>query len=222
VPPSGELNRRVQERCRPAESASTLSSDPAVTESGVDAGFSPRPEILRAPDVSVGNVPNKPGWVKSVPELALEYADKGQDEADLQEKIRELLSEGTKFFWVVRLTGPRRVDIYEPGKAMRTVSPGAYLTAPGVLKNPVLVEALYDRDAANRATLTNLLQREGYADLDAVRAEGKAEGMREAVRSLCRVLSIPLTAERDAELERMNAADLDAQRARIERDRRWD
>jgi hypothetical protein len=39
---------------------------------------------------------------------------------------------------------------------MRTVHPGHRLTAPGVLKNPVLVEALYDRDEAERATLTHV------------------------------------------------------------------
>ncbi len=40
------------------------------------------------------------------------------------------------------------------------------------------VEALYDRDEAERATLTNLLQRRGYQDLDAVLAEGREEGFR--------------------------------------------
>ena len=96
-----------------------------------------------------------------MPELAIEYADVGQDEVQLQAKIRDLLAGGTKAIWVVQLTGPRRVEVYESGAAMRTVKPGAYLTAKGVLQNPVLVEALYDRDAAERAMLTNLLQRNG-------------------------------------------------------------
>ena len=61
---------------------------------------------------------------------------------------------------------------------MYTVLPGHSLTAPGVLKNPVLVEALYDRGAAERATLVNLLQRRGYEDLDAVLAEGRAQGVK--------------------------------------------
>ena len=38
------------------------------------------------------------------------------------------------------------------------------------------VDALYDRDAAHEATLRNLLQRKGYASLDAVRAEGEQQG----------------------------------------------
>lgn len=155
---------------------SAVGWDPAVREAGVDTGYSPRPDVLRAPDVAIGNVPDKPGWVPGAPGLAIEYADVGQDEAGLEEKIADLLGAGTRFLWVVRLAGPRRVEVYEPGKKMRTVHPGHHLTAPGVLKNPVLVEALYDRDEAERATLTNLLQRQGYEDLAAVLAHGRDEG----------------------------------------------
>jgi Uma2 family endonuclease len=213
--------------------ASVLGSDPEAKEVGVDTGFTWAPKMLRAPDVAVGNVPNKPGWVKGAPHLALEYADVGQDEGELRQKIQELLEAGTRYLWVVRLTGPRRVEVFERGKAPRIVVPGEVLTAPGVLKNPVPVDALYDRDAADRVTLTNLLQRQGFEDLEAVLAKGRDEGLRAgrdeglralraAVRSLCRVLSIPLAAERDAQIERMDAADLDALRERIERDRRWE
>jgi hypothetical protein len=229
--------------------ARVLGTDPEVKEVGVDTGFTWAPKMLRAPDLAVGNVPNEPGWVKGVPHLALEYADVGQDEGELRKKIQELLEAGTRFLWVVRLTGLRRVEVHEPDKAMRTVLSGELLTAPGVLKNPVPVDALYDRDAADRATLTNLLQRQGFEDLAAVLAKGRDEGLRAgrdeglragrdeglragrdeglralraAVRSLCCVLSIPLAGGRDAQIERMDAAALDALRERLERDRRWD
>jgi hypothetical protein len=70
-----------------------------------------------------------------------------------------------------------------------------------------------------------LLQRQGFEDLEAVLAKGhrtgRAEGLREAVRSLCQVLSIPLAADRDAQLAGMDAAAHDALRERIVRDRRW-
>ncbi len=46
----------------------------------------------------------------------VEYADTGQDEADLATKIQELLAAGTRHIWVVRLTGPRRVEIHETGR----------------------------------------------------------------------------------------------------------
>src|SRR5580692_11204263 len=122
--------------------ASVVGWDPAVKEAGVDTGYSPEPGTLRAPDVAVGNVPDKPGWVQGAPDLAIEYADVGQDEDKLREKIVDLLAAGTKYLWVVHLTGPRRVEVHEPGKRARTVLPGKLLTAPGVLKNAVRVEAL--------------------------------------------------------------------------------
>jgi Uma2 family endonuclease len=159
-----------------------LASDPAVQDVGVEVGFSPSPEILRAPDLAVGEIPDLPGWVQGVPPLAVEYADTGQDEADLQIKIRELFSAGTRYLWVVRLTGPRRVEVYQSGQAMRTLHPGEQLTAPGVLANPVPVEALYDREAARRVIFSNLLQREGYASLEEVRAEGVAQGEIQSLR----------------------------------------
>ena len=47
-----------------------------------------------------------------------------------------------------------------------------------------LVEALYDPKAAHEAALRNLLQRQGYKDLNAVRDEGKAEGVTEGELTL--------------------------------------
>jgi hypothetical protein len=156
--------------------AAVLRSDPLVETAGVEAGHSPEPGTLRAPDVSVGNVPPEPGWVKGVPPLAVEYADTGQDERDLKAKIRELLGAGTRFVWVVRLTGPRRVEVHEPEREMRLVRPGEELLAPGVLANPVPVEALYDWEVGREVALRNLLQQRGYDGLDAVRREAAAEG----------------------------------------------
>jgi flagellar biosynthesis/type III secretory pathway protein FliH len=84
--------------------------------------------------------------------------------------------------WVVRLVGPRRVEVYEKGRPVRTKLPGERLEAPGVLASQPLVEALYEPEAAFEQTLQNLLARKGYAGLDAVRAEGKAEGKAEGLR----------------------------------------
>jgi hypothetical protein len=156
-----------------------LGSDPDVESAGVDTGFAPTEDTLRAPDVAVGNVPDEPGWVHGVPPLAVEYADTGQDEQDLVTKIHDLLAAGTRFLWVVRLTGPRRVEIHEQDQPMRVVYPGETLHAPGILRNPVPVDALYDPKEANQATFRNLLQRQGYDSIDAILAEGKAEGKME-------------------------------------------
>ncbi|MEM9693582.1 MAG: Uma2 family endonuclease [Myxococcota bacterium] len=157
--------------------ASVLETDPAVEEAGVDAGYSNRPTDLRAPDVAVGNVPDRPGWIAGVPPLAVEYAGRGQSESELQAKIVDLLAQGTRYVWVVRLLGERRVEVYEPGRGMKTLRAGSRLTAPGILQNDVAVEALFDREAAHEATLRNLLQRKGYRDLEDVREQGRVRGV---------------------------------------------
>jgi Uma2 family endonuclease len=160
--------------------AEVLDTDPDVEWAGVDAGFSPEPKTLRAPDVAIGKPAGEgPGWIPGTPALALEYASTGQDEQQLEQKIQDLLTSGTRFIWVVRLVGPRRVEVYEKGEPMRTLTAGEELHAPGVLRNPVPVEALYNRGAAHRATLRNLLQRQGYDDLEAVLAKGRKEGREE-------------------------------------------
>lgn len=160
-----------------------LDTDPDVEQSGFDAGYTSDDEQLRAPDVAVGNVPDAPGWIRGAPALAVEYAGSGQDEGELQKKIAELLQAGTRYLWVVRLIGPRRVEVHEPGQPMRTLGPGEQLTASGVLRNPVPVEALYDRSAAHEATLRNLLQRKGYAGLEGVLNEGRRQGLDEGRRA---------------------------------------
>ena len=161
-----------------------LASDPAALDVGVDIGFSPSPEILRAPDLSVGEMPDEPGWVHGAPPLAVEYADTGQDEAELRTKIQELFAAGTRYIWVVRLVGPRRVEVHQAGERMRIANPGEQLVAPGILANPVPVEALYDREAANRIIFRNLLERQGYASLDDVRAEGEIQALRKAIAAV--------------------------------------
>ncbi len=153
-----------------------LDSDPDVEEAGVDAGYAKGSKTLWAPDVAVGNVPNKSGWIEGAPSLAVEYAGVGQDELKLKTKISELFLEGTRWVWVVRMTGPRRVEVYEPGQEMHLHYPGEELTAPGVLRNPVPVEALYDRKKAREVIFRNLLQRQGYNDLEDVREQGREQG----------------------------------------------
>ena len=182
--PNGGRNGRAN-----LSGGEVLDADPSVEEAGIDVGYAPHEKMLRAPDVSVGNVPNTSGWVQGAPPLALEYADTGQDELSLQSKIQELLAHGRKFVWVARLVGPRRVEIYEPDRPMRIATSGDELLAPGILRNPVPVDALFDRQAAHRATFRSLLQRQGYESLDEVRQEGRAEGHAEG-RQEGRALSL--------------------------------
>lgn len=163
--------------------ASVLDTDPDAEWAGVDAGYAPDGKTMRAPDVAVGPAPAKrSGWIPGVPPLAVEFASSGQDEAGLERKIEDLLAGGTQRIWVVRLVGPRRVEEYRPGHSLRTYGADETLHAPGVLRNPVPVNVLYDRDAAHEATLRNLLQRRGYQDLESFREEALTEGREQGLK----------------------------------------
>lgn len=159
--------------------AAVIQSDPAVDYAGTDVGFSPKPDMLRAPDVAVLPGPPQDGWLKEPPPLAVEYADRGQNQADLKKKIREYLENGVRLVWVVRMDGPRRVEVYTPDGKKEMFGPGKILLAPGILANPVPVEALYEPQAAHQTVLRNMLAREGYSSLEAVFEEGKDLGKAE-------------------------------------------
>jgi hypothetical protein len=159
-----------------------LDSDPMAANAGVDPGMKLGALTMRAPDVGVGAFAERGGWIEGALPLAVEYAGKGQDEEELIEKIEELLGHGTKYVWVVRLIGPRRVEVHEKGCALRTVLPGGTLSAPGVLQNAVPVEALYDREAAHEVTLANLLQRKGFQSFDDLVERSVAEGIDRGIK----------------------------------------
>ena len=178
--------------------AATIASDPAVEEAGVDVGFTLDERTLRAPDVAVGNVADEAGFATGAPALALEYVERGADERDLARKIEQLLAAGTQVVWVVRLGGAPRVEVHCAGQPVEVRGRGQQLTAPGILQNPIPVDALYDRRVAHRVELRNLLQREGYESLDAVRAEGSLEQARGALRQVLSVRGLALDATLDA------------------------
>ena len=158
-----------------------LDSDPDVQWTGADVGISPDSANLRAPDVAVRTTPptGNQTWLTEAPPLAVEYAGPGQDERELQDKIAELLAAGTRLVWVVRLVGPQRVEVHRPDGPMKLFTASDQLEAPGVLRNPVPVRALFDRDAAHEVVLRNLLQRRGYAGLDEVLDKGREQGLEE-------------------------------------------
>jgi hypothetical protein len=195
---------------------SVLGSDPAVRSAGVGVGFAADSRTLRAPDVAVGDFGDGPGWARGAPPLAVEYADQGQDEADLRKKVAELLRAGSRHVWVVRLTGPRRVEVHGPDAPVRLAYPGEDLTAPGILQNPVPVTALYEPDAAQEVVLRNLLQRHGYRSLEHVVArsraegheEGREEGRRAALRAVLAARGLDLPVEVEARLEGVRDAAL--------------
>lgn len=156
--------------------AIVVDTDPAVEAAGVDIGYALGPRTMRAPDVSVGDGPDQEGFVHGAPALAVEYVEAKHDEHDLQRKIGELLAAGTKLVWVVRLGGERRVEVHRRTRKPRVARSGEELAAPGILRNRVPVDALYDRDLAHELALRNLLQREGYDSLAAAVAAARQEG----------------------------------------------
>ncbi|MBK9756781.1 MAG: Uma2 family endonuclease [Nannocystis sp.] len=167
--------------------ASALASDPAVDgRVSIDVGIAFNDnKNLRAPDLIVtDNTPLQPGWLRTVPPLAVEYADVGQDEAELATKISELLTLGVRYIWVVRLNGPLRVEVHVRGEPVRILRADDTLTAPGVLQNPLPVRALVDPATSRAVTLHNLLQQHGYTSIAEIQAEshatGKLEGKLEA------------------------------------------
>ena len=161
--------------------AQVLDSDPDIQWTGADVGISPDSASLRAPDVAVRATPpsGNQTWLTEAPPLAVEYAGPGQDERELQDKIAELLAAGTRLVWVVRLLGPQRVEVHRPDGPMKLFTASDQLEAPGVLRNPVPVRALFDREAAHEVVLRNLLQRRGYAGLNAVLDQGREQGLEE-------------------------------------------
>jgi hypothetical protein len=66
---------------------------------------------------------------------------------------------------------------------MQLMQPGGMLEAPGILANPVPVEALYDPQVSAEVSFRNLLQRHGYPSLEAVKAQGEARGEIAALRA---------------------------------------
>lgn len=153
------------------DGARVLQSDPAVRRKklqvGVDVGIAFNEDrSLRAPDIAFGLPDREPGWARTLPPLAVEYADRGTDEDDLQAKIFELLDAGTRLVWVVRLVGPLRVEVYARGAPVRVVDGDDVLTAPDILDNPVAVRALVDPRAADAVVLRNLLHAQGRDDLE--------------------------------------------------------
>ncbi|MBK5940613.1 Uma2 family endonuclease [Halochromatium roseum] len=158
-----------------------LETDPDVEWAGVDAGFSPESGTLCAPDIAIAPDGDERGWIPGVPPLAVEYAGPGQDAQEQETKIAELLAHGTQQVWVVRLVGPRLVEVRRRDQPVQILGPGELLSAPGLLRNPVPVEALYDRDASHRVMLRNLLQRAGYESIEAIRTEGLNAGVEQGI-----------------------------------------
>ncbi len=187
-----------------------LATDPAVEDVGVEIGHVLDAWTLRAPDVSVGGVSDDAGFAQTAPALAVEYVEAGANERALERKIEELLGAGTAMVWVVRIGAARQVEVHRGDGGVDVKHPGETVEAPGILKNAVPVDALYDRAAAHDFMLRNLLGRAGYTDLDAVRAEGHADGEQRGRIAQARSILRRVFASRGEVLDARQVAMLDA------------
>jgi hypothetical protein len=156
-------------------------------------------------------------------ELAFYFVNK-RSLSDITERAEELTARGVRRVVAIFVD---RLEVREwspEGATWLTLDLDATFDDP-TLASPLRVRDLVDADEADNAVMRALLAK-GNAlavkALEEAKAAGGAMGLRAAVRSLCRALAISLTAEREAALERMSAADLDALRERIERERCWD
>lgn len=183
-----------------------LATDPAVEHVGVEVGHVLDPWTLRAPDVSVGGVCDDPGFARTAPALAVEYVEADADERDLERKIAQLLGAGSELVWVVRLGGERRVELHRSGVPAVVLLAGESVAAPGVLRNPVPVDALYDRAAAHAFMLQNLLERAGFPGIEGVRADGQLTHARATLQRVCARRGLRLDAGQEARIE--SCADL--------------
>ena len=189
--------------------------DPKVQYAGTDVGYSPDAGTLRAPDISVIPGAPGPGWYNGVPPLAIEYADVGQNEEKLAEKIADLLSAGTQRIWVVRMVGPRHIEEHtSEGSTIR--GSGGVTSAPGILANPIPVDAFYDAELGLSVALANMLERFGYRSVDDIRAEGREEGreegrtrtLRQSLRAILEKRGLAIGADAEAAIDAAGSDDL--------------
>src|SRR5262249_23957761 len=125
-------------------------------------------------------------------ELSFEVVNE-QRERDIREKAEDLIERGVRRVIAV-FVKKNEVCEWRAG-AWQRLDPEGLLT-DATLAGPVRVRAMLDAAAADDAVAQGLLAKGNRVVLQ-VQEDGRAEGLRAAVRSLCRVLSIPLTAERE-------------------------
>lgn len=126
--------------------ALVLASDPA----GVTASLWGVPRGQPSPAEALNGDASSASWMETAPSLAVELVEAGRDEGDLAQKIDELLSAGTRHLWAVRLSGPRRVEVYDATGSSKVFSEGRELRADGVLERGLPVDALFDDVEAAR------------------------------------------------------------------------
>jgi Putative restriction endonuclease len=176
-----------------------------------------------APDASVfAEEPDPRTGGRRLEELAFEVSDK-QALSVPTKKARELVRRGVRRVFCLLvgkksvLEWSRETDGWRPLARGSVIEDRCFVRA-------LPVRALVDAAAGDAAVVEALRARKVpafEAALAGERAEGKAEGLRQAVVALCDVLGIALTPTRRAGLDAMGAGELAALCEVLRRERRW-
>jgi hypothetical protein len=173
-----------------------------------------------ATDVSVRRQGTNPETgTRYLEELAFEVVNE-QSERDITEKAEDLTARGVRRVVAIFVKKGEAREWSAKSGAWRKLDPDATFSDPTLLR-PLRVRELLDAAEADNA-VAEALRAKRNPVIVRVQEEGRAEGLRAAVRDLCELLDIRLTPEREGALEGMQSAELDALRERLKRDRRWD
>jgi Uma2 family endonuclease len=96
----------------------------AATVRGPDVSFVRREQL---PPEGIGD-----GWLQVAPDLAVEVLSPSQSVADLDEKISDYLTAGTRLIWIVD-PAERRVGVIETGSQLRWLGESDTLDGGAVL-----------------------------------------------------------------------------------------
>lgn len=132
-PRHGQIASRIDTLLRQFAEAHELG------ETMVETGFclECRPDTVRAPDVSFLSTERLPsedheGFVPGVPDLAVEIISPSERDFDVQAKVMDYLTHGTRLVWVVR-PDQRTVTVYRPDGTAQVLRETATLDGEDVV-----------------------------------------------------------------------------------------
>jgi hypothetical protein len=205
-----------------------------VLQASVRVGFRAAVDMLTrvnrtsefAPDASVFPAEADPETGGRRLELmAFEVLD-SQRPAGARRKARLLTARGVERVFAIDLV-EQRVLAWERGRWMPLPEDGQ-IDEPRCLIRPLPVRALLDATAADNAAASALLAK-GNLVLQAAQKsaraeglrEGKAEGVRAAIETVCELLDIELSAPRRAQLQGFDSEALEELLETLRRERHW-
>jgi Uma2 family endonuclease len=171
-----------------------------------------------APDASVYEAARDPETgARQLEQLAFEIVSE-QPLSVQTTKARELVRRGVRRIFCL---------VVKQGKLIEWSAPtdGWSATPLGAIDDPCFVQplpalALLQAATADGAVL-RALRMKGHPEFDAVREEGREQGLRVGILDLCETLDIPLSSDHRRQLEAMHSAELDALRLELKRHKRW-